>query len=341
MGLSVSLAKNLLLSCAAVLVAAGLAEILLRATGYQPTRFEANAQFSASRFGWATLDSTFGWIGKPGTYRSTEEGHVPFTIMSDHSRRTPPPGTDTVSDVLVVGGSFAQGYGVQDHETFAAVLDLSLPAVNFENHGTAGYGAYQSYLVARKQLARRSFDLVIYGSIDHHCLRDVATYEWVHAMRDSSGRRIVAPHVSLENGSLRFHDPGIVGRWPLEGQSALSSLVHRSILKLKYFGQEKYCNEYAALKKNIMLMNDLITNNNSKFIVIILVRQPSSLPFYSELEWKGIVVIDCHPSGWGSDTTLRLGGVGHPSAKLHAHWADCMKPHVVNLLDRGESDRPN
>jgi hypothetical protein len=82
-------------------------------------------------------------IYKPATGRCevrTSEFHVSLTF--DEQGRVSQHGTDRKMGIAVIGDSFAMGYGVNDDETFAAVLekDLGRPVYNL---GVASYATWR------------------------------------------------------------------------------------------------------------------------------------------------------------------------------------------------------
>ena len=98
-------------------------------------------------------DDKLGWINRPGTYLSTEAGGVPndFPRRSQPSKLDTPSKTKQRAEVLVVGCSFTQGFGVTDDETFSYLLNARYPRLMFHNFGTGGYGTYQSLLRIRRE----------------------------------------------------------------------------------------------------------------------------------------------------------------------------------------------
>ena len=78
-----------------------------------------------------------------------------MTFLDDHSRRswTTPNKPDQRAEVLLVGCSFTEGFGVDDEDTFSYLLNARYPHLMFHNFGTGGYGTYQSLLRVKKNLA--------------------------------------------------------------------------------------------------------------------------------------------------------------------------------------------
>ena len=130
---------------------------------------------AAQYIGWAMPDPVLGWRNNPGVHPADEGAHEPMTILADGSRATgTPAGAGTT--VLIVGCSFAEGYGVRDDETFAWKLQQRFPQLRIRDFGVPGYGTYQSLVLLREAMAQGIQPaLVIYGFLPFHADRNVLT----------------------------------------------------------------------------------------------------------------------------------------------------------------------
>ena len=66
---------------------------------------------------------------------------------------------------MVIGDSFAFGWGVSDSQTYSARLEAALPALEVINLGVGGYGTDQMLLMLREEGLRYAPDLVIAGVV--------------------------------------------------------------------------------------------------------------------------------------------------------------------------------
>lgn len=133
------------------------------------------------------------------------------TILADHSRTTGPRhDAAAASRVDIVGCSVTNGYGLSDADTFAWKIQQTHPELEVVNFGTAAYGTFQSLLRMERSLDERPPPrLVLYGFITQHEARNVATYDWLRGLAQTSSRGHVAPpYVTLGAGdTLARHPP--------------------------------------------------------------------------------------------------------------------------------------
>jgi hypothetical protein len=95
--------------------------------------------------------------------------------------------------IVVIGDSFAFGWGVVDGETYAARLEESLPRCEVVNLGVGGYGTDQMLLMLESEGLRYRPDLVIVGLVSADTDRNLVSF-----------RDFAKPHFVLDRGSLRL-----------------------------------------------------------------------------------------------------------------------------------------
>ena len=183
-------AKNILLLVVALLVCAGFAEAAARIVGLKPRVAKVNEFFvSGTETTWSVPDVELGWINKPGTSRSIEEGGAQMTFWSDGRRASrPDPAPKDGAAVMVIGGSNAQSYGVRDTDSFVWRLAERYPLLWFENFGGGGYSTVQAMMTAKRALAtvyrERKPRLILLAFDDSHILRNVADQSWIFSISD-------------------------------------------------------------------------------------------------------------------------------------------------------------
>lgn len=148
-------------------------------------------------------DTVLGWKHVPdavGTQRKFEFS-VTYTIDATGCRTTPSPAAPA-GEVLILGGSYAFGEGVNDDEVFSAVLARKhWRHVKVRNRGVMGYGTGQSYLVLREELQRSLPRAVIYAWTNHHVRRNYLQKGWLESLALSNHRN---PYFEIENGRLAW-----------------------------------------------------------------------------------------------------------------------------------------
>src|SRR5579884_4098486 len=102
------------------------------------------------RNGYAKYDPELVYIPRPGKAQfASPDFNVTLTFASNTTRWQPPPADPDAPLVLVVGDSYAMGWGVQDNETYSALLAARY-GWNTVNAAVSGYGAPRELLRARK-----------------------------------------------------------------------------------------------------------------------------------------------------------------------------------------------
>jgi hypothetical protein len=292
-----------------------------------PRELRVNPHFTGNT--WARPDAHAGWINQAGEFISNEFGNARMTFWPDGRRASwtdkEKPASRTV---YFIGGSYTQGYGVADTETYVYRLNAMYPDVMFHNFGVGGYGTYQSLLKLRElqQAATggKHADLVIYGYIGDHERRNVATYSWVTALTDTTGRFLAPPHVTVANNALVEHRLEIIQTWPLETRSAFVTLLHEAMLRLRYM--DRNTQSRTAANELFVEMNNVARMGGSPFLAVLLNNVEEGLiPF---LESRGIAYLDCVNPDFEVDPLYQLGGDGHPSSLQHKLWSDCLAAYL-------------
>lgn len=285
-------------------------------------------QQSEQSTGWAVRDPVLGWRNNPGVHPAHEGPHEPMTILPDGSRATGTPAAADGPIVIIVGCSFAEGYGVRDDETFGWILQQKFPHVRFLNFGTPGYGTYQSFQLLREVVDQRRIQpaLVIYGFVPFHAGRNVLTYYMLDAFRSFGGQRFSPPHVELRDGRLEPFPPFVVSNWPFEEYSALVTLLHRTELKYRLADREKDQTQVTVLL--LRRMQEFLAGKNARLLVATLSDYgppgPEEYRLMSDgMRTAGIEELDVVYRGEEtSPEKLLVGGSGHPGARIHAWWAE-------------------
>ena len=151
---------NLALLLVSTLSALLLSEIALRLMGWTPL------YVSPERDRFWKYDSLLGWAHQPGQEGIFETPQVRTLVrinqkgLRDHEHSYARP-NDT-RRILVIGDSFAWGYGVEESERYSQLLETSL-GVEVINAGVSGYSTDQELLWFRSEGIKYETDLVILG----------------------------------------------------------------------------------------------------------------------------------------------------------------------------------
>ena len=149
---------NLSLIIISTIVALLISEIALRLIGLNPL------YVSPERDRFWKYDSLLGWAHEPGQEGIFETPEFRTAVrINENGLRDRPHSYERPNDVeriLVLGDSFAWGYGVEESERFSQLLEKSL-GVEVINAGVSGYSTDQELLWYQKEGIKYDTDLVI------------------------------------------------------------------------------------------------------------------------------------------------------------------------------------
>lgn len=158
---------------------------------------------------WLASDSRYGTAGIPNAKRRYVNPDFDVVMhFDDEGWRVvqPRPPENPKGEIWFLGCSYTFGFGVDDNETFVALLAAEpWSRYRVRNFAHASWGTANAYLALREKLAAATLPTcVFYGWIGHHAVRNYR--------RNSPWRRgtkTTFPHFELENGALDFR--GVVG----------------------------------------------------------------------------------------------------------------------------------
>ena len=302
------------------------AEIVLRFSGY-----EAWKNITLNENEIYVPDATLGWISKKGSYIIKQNNKLSkeFIInIGDNGERLIDNKNNYNNEILIIGGSFAQGWGVNDNETFSYKLQKEFNKFKIYNFGQGAYGSVQSLLMLKKQISKmKSPKLVIYGLIAHHEYRNVARARWLRTLSKYSERgHVSTPYALLEkNNNLILHGPTSYFTLPFREISVLVTLLEEVFMKLKTKKRKKQ--QLIVTKEIILKMKNISNQFNSDFILVILdLNNPDKKEGYKDYFKKNkIKYVDC--SVLLVDEMV-LPGDYHPSEKAHSYYKKCLSDYI-------------
>ena len=153
-----SLLINLSLIVASVLFALFLSEVALRFIGFKPL------YVSPERDRFWKYDSLLGWAHQPGQEGIFETPQFQTVVrINENGLRDRTRSYERQNDserILVLGDSFAWGYGVEESERFSQLLEAEL-GVEVINAGISGYSTDQELLWYKNEGIKYESDLVV------------------------------------------------------------------------------------------------------------------------------------------------------------------------------------
>ena len=323
--------KNFSLSFFTVILILSLIEISLRLTGSSPRIIH---DFALNEPVTNIPDENLGWSPKVGQHIFkpwSEDGKITkFTINKDKSRVT---GSENFQKkkIIFIGGSLTQGWAVDDLETFSSFIQRRNQKYKIGNFGVGGYGGFQSLLLLEKIFNNyNDIELVIYGYIPHHEVRNVAAGSWMYLLNFFSTRGFVKlPYASIDKeNNLVKNKPIKYIKLPFGNRSALIAKLEKKIMKIKSL-QREY-KKFEISKSIIKEMNKISIEKNSEFKFLILenLTKEKFDKYKKFLIKNNISLINC-PVPHGDEYVVR--GEGHPSALAHKITSECIYKEIEIL----------
>lgn len=315
------------------LISIFILESLLRLAGFKPWKSEFKDHQSIFEF-----DSKLGWISKEGEYliNSSDSAKMnKFTIEKRSNRSSGKPKENTRKEVVLIGGSFTQGAGVSDEETFAHHLQILLPKHKILNFGQAGYSTIQSFLLLNRILKPNDKkSVVIYGFITHHLRRNVARGEWLEILQKSTNTGFTRKP-SIPFGVIDKRDNLIIKprtsylTLPLREKSSLITVVEKVYMKQTTRYRKKY--QKKVFLKTVLEMRAIAKKNNNEFIVVNLgLDKKDQDDFLIEMSKKNkLNYLDCRTPDF---EPFKLKNEYHPNNVGHKHFSKCISNFLSNKL---------
>ena len=328
------LSKKIITIFVAVIIGLLFAEVLLRILGIKPWEYIIINEGKIFK-----PDPTLGWRAKTGSYiippnhLSSKQFQISFE--KDGQRKTGKNNGSVDGEILVIGGSFAQGWGVNNKDAFPSKLQKNYTNFKVYNFGQGGYGSIQSLLLLEEEIPKmKSPKLIIYGFIEHHEYRNTARSEWLRTLAKYSRRGTVkTPYGSIEkNNKLIMHPPIGYINLPLREVSSLVTLLEKAYMKQrtkKGFPKDSQRKKQQKLvtEKAVLQMKEISKKFNAAFILVIL-------------DWSNHFTKD-HYEGFFKKNEIKfvncaiplidemvLFGNYHPSEKAHTHYNECLTDYI-------------
>ncbi len=335
-----SIIEKLVSILLSIFISLVIIELLLRALGFEAQKYREHGLKEPTTNKYHQI---LGWEPKEGVYDfppySESENYTKLTILKDGSRYSGKSATNVKGDIIVVGGSFSQGWGINDEETFSYLLQKKFPNFKVKNYSTNGYSSFQSLLMLEEIFKKnKNVKLVIYSYIFHHETRNYGNASWIQALSNfKSHTHVSLPYARLDkNNNLIRYKPIKYFKLPLRKHSVLITKIEKKIMRARLFSLN--IDETKITQKIIHEMKLLSEKNRSKFVFLNLdppsesmrVSGKNHLISYNKFTKKNkIKLIDC---GYELTEKQRVKVDGHPNNKAHIMYADCIYNETVNLL---------
>jgi hypothetical protein len=317
---------NGLLLLTALAVSLGISELLLRALGYSPFVAASSQEIAEYLASWSAYDPELGWTNRPSVRQRHGDGW--FTTLADGSRITRHrEDIPAESHVVVVGDSYAQGYGVSDELTYAWRLQGRFPRYDFRNLGTGGYGSYQSGLALRRfaKTHPKPVVAVVFGFGSYMGVRDRATAAHLTAFPPKGNiRAFVPPHLEAVAGSFRERPAAYHPVWSAARRSAFANLLQDAFLKVGVPTDDYSEVTESVFRESIKRMKRIAELHDSRFLLAITwVENEHRMRHTEFFRQAGIEFVDC---------SLPNMPFAHPDPFWHRRHADCIGDALESMI---------
>ena len=279
-------------------------------------------------------DIKFGFALTPGNFRVTiNKGHTySVTHTEDSLRRIPFPCSDSVNQkVYFFGCSYTYGMGVNDDETFSAIIQKELPTIEIKNFGVPGFGTVQSYLQLQKMIAENDIPTkVILNYADFHDMRNALSPFYRENLKIGFERsnkdvkhimdRSRIPFVDRKNDAFEIAFckwDKLYNHWPLRENLASVNFL-QSKIDLK---KDKTMGKKDITFFLVEQMQQLCEENHIQFLVAGITATKATQLTLEEFEKRGIETMDI-----SVDLKLKkynnMPFDSHPNKLTHAIWAE-------------------
>ncbi len=289
-------------------------------------------------------DPKLGWIAKEGTYKflpvDINGKNFTMSFNENGNRKNSDIKNNSKKEILIIGGSFAQGWGVNDNETFSYELQKKYNSYKVYNFGQGGYGSIQSYLLLKDLISKNiKPHLIIYGIIQHHEYRNIAHSGWLRMLSQYSSRgHVYTPYgVIGKNDELIIHKPIGYLDLPFREISSIITLIEKVYMKLnsrnrvyiKSKAGKKTKQQIIVTKKTILKMKKLSEQSGSNFILVNLdwlgsFKKENYDNFFKK---NNIKFVNC---ALPSNEKYIIQGDYHPNRTAHTYFKNCLVEYIVD-----------
>jgi len=287
---------------------------------------------------FAQPDDTFGWHPKPGTYNypgySKGAADIKLTQFSDGRRATGETPDVPERQIILIGGSYAQGGALSDHQQFAAKLQSVMPKTEWMNYAVSGHGSFQALLILERLLSTKKLrrPLVIYGFGDFHADRNIAQYRWISMLNRfrklTDSPSVYLPYADIdEDGNLVRRSPKTHTPWWLSRYSNLASALERALTRM--IELPRVYRKREATVEIVKAMRSAALSAGAEFLVVALHYDKPRHKIFYEANFTAVDIpyLDCSES-LGDKSRYIIRGHNHPNEKRNDLWASCLARRI-------------
>ena len=298
-----------------------MCELMLWAVGY-PTWWQEIGRPDNRIF--AEADELRGWRMKPGNFVLTDGIRTIGANYGADGRRVSEEQSDgTGPAVVLLGDSYVQGFGLNDQDTFAWLLQSKLPGWRVKNFGTGGYGTSQVYLTLKGLIAQGVADgtWAVYLFNGFHQERSVGGVDWLRVMKEPPPG-FNFPYYTIDGlGELRLVRSSGQMVWGLSRYVRLIALAE-DLFRRAQAGQ-RFSKRAEVTRKLLQVANQAASSAGWKLVVVLFDLSDVERALYGKfLDSHKFNWLDCSFPGY-LDAAYRQDD-GHPNGEAHKKIAECI-----------------
>lgn len=315
-------------------------EVLLWIVGYRPYSNDDYKVSSSPDYPYVA-DKKLGIRLNEGTFDITLNDAVHFKAIHQENGERKIPGSDTNNgpEVLFLGCSYAYGYGVNDDESFPALIQKNHPDWNVRNAAVVGYGTTQHLIQLRERLKNHPPESVIVALSSAHLIRTVLSQRYrsnlkIGFKRSSTkvDRRMKGSKFPYMNscGKISYQDwetmyTEIPGRY---------WFATANYFQIQYDNaKEPKCDPIEITSCIIMEMAELCRQKNISFGVVCLDTNHKTREIQNRLHSLPWINIGF---SFKSKKYTHLPHDSHPNQKGHKKIANQVEPFIETLLNNAK-----
>ncbi len=273
----------------------------------------------------------------PGTYKINVNQGLAFSArhLDNHSRYVADR-QQNPTNVLLLGCSFTYGFGVEDDQTFASLLQKSFPEAGIQNCGVPGYGSVQSLLQLKAQLDSTQLKVVLLHFSSFHFMRNTLSQPYRSNLKigyrrsskevDNLMQQSKFPYKTSCDGTIKFASwESMYANWPGREWSAAVNALQTAFDNASE-DHERQVEVTACLLRE---MQDLCAKKGIQFGVVCLDTTPETKDLKKRLE--GINWLDVNFNFKNSALT-NYPYDSHPNPAGHELIATKIQAFLAGLL---------
>ena len=274
----------------------------------------------------------------PGTYQININNGLAFEAchLDNHSRYVAGR-KQNHSNVLLLGCSFTYGFGVDDGQTFASLLQKAYPDAGIQNAGVIGYGSVQSLMQLKEQLEAGHLKVALLHFSSYHFMRNRLSQQYRSNLKigykrssqdvDNLMKQSKFPYKTSCDGPIEFASwESMYSNWPGRDWFAAINSMQTAFDKASEDIEQQLEITACILKE----MNDLCRKKGVEFGVVCLDNTPETIQLKKRLD--GLNWLDVN-FNFNSKELTNYPYDSHPNRKGHKLIADKIQPFLRGLLN--------